>query len=74
MGLCLTGCLCLQVVLSAPTGIEDWTTEWDQLVVGKGKGGAVLDLAFTSQNTLVTCGHDGAIRSTDVDLATPTSS
>lgn len=50
------------VVLSAPVGTEDWTTEWQQLVVGKGKGGAVLDLAFTSHDTLVTCGHDGAIR------------
>ena len=58
------------VVLSASTDTDEWTTEWEQLVVGKGKGGAVLDLAFPAADcgsTLVTCGHDGAIRKHDVE-------
>ena len=62
------------VVLSDPAGTEGWTTEWEQLVVGKGKGGAVLDLVFPQDSTLVTCGHDGAIRTHDVELATPIAS
>ncbi len=62
------------VVLSEPVGTQGWTTEWEQLVVGKGKGGAVLDLTFPQYNVLVTCGHDGAVRKHDVELATPVAS
>lgn len=62
------------VVLSERAWTEGWTTEWEQLVVGKGKGGAVLDLVFPQDNILVTCGHDGAVRKHDVEQATPIAS
>lgn len=68
------------VALSPPsTGggpvIPPTTDGWALVVRGKGKGGAVLDLAFQEQGTgscvLWTAGHDGYVRVHDAERAEP---